>query len=335
MILEPLFMSNSTDHEIIQLFKTAAYPLSSKLTEMLNEHYSHQTERRGCGYTQATRVLAEYINLPRNTSEFTDLKLFDHYETKNLKQLLEQQSQLKIDLEDWHNLDQHPKVNTYIKEYPDDILAKKLMSELSFQSKLRQISQQAQLEESKILSQLIADVILPHTAASSQLTQLNTLLEKPKVGSCPMAENFFLKIAHGKILRQGRINIIVDEQNTPLLLEKINMGDDHSCISLKPLLMNGVRIPAGALFSIYYDADTISTFPACPDFKGHIIPYTAIQGFWFLRLTTLAISPENRARAFSTHYAQQVANGLYSPGSTQLQQLIDLAQRQISELKSC
>lgn len=335
MILEPLFMSNSTDHEIIQLFKTAAHPLSSKLTEMLNEHYSHQTERRGCGYTQATRVLAEYINLPRNTSEFTDLKLFDHYETKNLKQLLEQQSQLKIDLEDWHNLDQHSKVNAYIKEYPDDILAKKLMQELSFQSALRQISQQAQLEESKILSQLIADVILPHTAASSQLTQLNTLSEKPKVGSCPMAENFFLKIAHGKILRQGRINIIVDEQNTPLLLEKINMGDDHSCISLQPLLMNGVRIPAGALFSIHYDADTISTFPACPDFKGHIIPYTAIQGFWFLRLTTLAISPENRARAFSTHYAQQVANGLYSPGSTQLQQLVDLAQRQISELKSC
>ena len=85
-------MSNSLDHEIIQLFKSLASPLSSKLTEMLNEHYSHQTERRGCGYTQATRVLAEYINIPRHNAEFNDLKLFAHYETKNLKQLLEPQS---------------------------------------------------------------------------------------------------------------------------------------------------------------------------------------------------------------------------------------------------
>ena len=150
-----------------------------------------------------------------------------------------------------------------------------------------------------------------------------------------MAENFFLKIAHGKMLRQGRINIFVDAQNTPLLLEKLNMGDDHSCISLQPLLMNGVRIPAGSLFSVSYDAELIQQFPACPDVKGHIIPHHAIQGFWFLRLTTLAISLKIAHVLFSTHYAQQVAHGLFSPGSTQLQQLIDLAQQQIRMLNAC
>ncbi|ENU36427.1 MULTISPECIES: hypothetical protein [Acinetobacter] len=335
MIQEQIFVSTLNDHEIIQIFRNHVYPLSNKLTEMLNEHYTHQTERRGCGYTQATRVLGEYINIPRDAQELNDLNLFNQFDTKSLKQLLEQQSIQPIHITDWHNLDQNLEIVTFLAEHCHESFAEQLEQAVSFQKNLRHIAQHAQLEESQVLSQLIADVILPHNCHDTMLTQLHTLQEKPKVGSCPMAENFFLKIAHGKILRQGRINIIVDEQNTPLLLEKINMGDDHSCISLQPLLMNGVRIPAGALFSIHYDADTISTFPACPDFKGHIIPYTAIQGFWFLRLTTLAISPENRARAFSTHYAQQVANGLYSPGSTQLQQLVDLAQRQISELKSC
>ena len=60
-----------------------------------------------------------------------------------------------------------------------------------------------------------------------------------------------------------------------------------------------------------------------------MIPYSEINGFWFLRLTTLAISPENRARAFTTHYQQQVENGLFSPGTTRLQQLVDVATVQI------
>ena len=37
------------EQEVVQLFRERAQPLSVKLTEMLNEHYSHQTERRGCG----------------------------------------------------------------------------------------------------------------------------------------------------------------------------------------------------------------------------------------------------------------------------------------------
>ena len=63
-------------HEIVSVFAAQGMPLSGKLSEMLNEHYSHQTERRGCGFTQATRVLAEFINQPRSSTEFDDLKLF-------------------------------------------------------------------------------------------------------------------------------------------------------------------------------------------------------------------------------------------------------------------
>ena len=39
------------NHEVVALFQQHLLLLSNTLTEMLNEHYSHQTERRGCGYT--------------------------------------------------------------------------------------------------------------------------------------------------------------------------------------------------------------------------------------------------------------------------------------------
>jgi len=86
-----------------------------------------------------------------------------------------------------------------------------------------------------------------------------------------------------------------------------------------------VRLPAGSLFSADYAPESVVEKQANKEFKGFIMPYSAVSGFWFLRLTTLAVSPENRRRAFSTHFEQQVANGLYSPGSTQIQQLLDVA----------
>lgn len=315
-----------TDHEIIQLFKQHVHPLSSKLTEMLNEHFSHQTERRGCGYTQATRVLADYINSPRLSQDFADLKLFDQYETKTLKVLLEQSQYM---ISDWHNLDLNEQIQPLLATENSSEFAQQVQRQRQLQLQLRSITTQAQLEETQILCQLIADIILPQNTAKTGLVELKALTEKPKVGSCPMAENFFLKIAHGRVLRQGELNIFVDEQQQPLLLEKLNMGDDHSCISLKPILMNGVCLPAGSLFSVNYDRTAIQNKTQNQQYKGYVIPYSEINGFWFLRLTTLAISPENRARAFTTHYQQQVENGLFSPGTTRLQQLVDVATAQI------
>lgn len=317
---------SESDHEIIQLFKQYVHPLSMKMTEMLNEHFSHQTERRGCGYTQATRVLADYINSPRLGHEFTDLKLFDQYDSKVLKNLLEHS---EYGLSDWHNLDLNEAVYHGLRREKDRDFAYAVQLHLKHQQQLRLIATQAQLEETRLLCQLISHIILPQSPEKTDLVELKALTEKPKVGSCPMAENFFLKIAHGQVLRHGEINIIVDQHQQPLLLEKLNMGDDHSCISLKPVLMNGVCIPSGALFSVHYDRASIQNKRPNHHLKGYVIPYSEINGFWFLRLTTLAISPQNRERTFTTHYQQQVQNGLYSPGTTDLQQLVDVASAQV------
>ena len=64
-------------------------------------------------------------------------------------------------------------------------------------------------------------------------------------------------------------------------------------------------------------------------YKGYVIPISEMNGFWFLRLTTLAVSPKNRARAFNSHFKQQVDNGLFRPDTTELSQLIEIAKDQI------
>lgn len=316
------------DHEVIALFKRELHPLSAKLEEMLNEHYSHQTERRGCGYTQATRVMAEYINVPFELEDFNDLKLFEEYDRQALKVILSQGKANGLDLpQEWRNLDINPSVQAYLAQNKNDSLSDALRKEVHFQSTLRHLADQAELEESKIICQFIEDIILPKDAATYGLTELRQLPEKPKVGSCPMAEKFFLKIAHDQLLRQGLINIFVDAQGQPLMMEKINMGDNHSCVSLKPLMLNGVRLPVGSSFATDYPDDALEGRPN-KKHKGRIIPIDQVE-FWFLRITTISVSPENRKRAFTTHFKQQVASGLHNPDTTQVSQLIEVARQQL------
>ena len=314
------------DHEVLQLFNTKLTKLSNELTEMLNEHFSHQTERRGCGYTQATRVMADYVNVARSDQEFGDFKLFDGLDAKPFKNAVLQANNDELNLNTWRNLDQNSDVGKYLALDKSNSLSDYLKQVVEFEKTLRNIESEATLEESKIICRFIEDVILPKDPVEEGLTTLNTLTERPKVGSCPMAEKFFLKVAHDQFPRQGILNIFVDKDNNPLMLEKLNMGDNHSCISLAPLMMNGVRLPPGSLFAISYDEEAVSKTPN-KQCKGNIIPIDEVS-FWFLRITTLAVSPKNRARAFSMHFKQQVQNGLLSPEITELSQLMDIAKKQ-------
>ena len=125
----------ATAHEVVRLFQEHVYPLSEKLTEMLNEHYSHQTERRGCGYTQATRVLAEYINVPRASHEFQDLKLFDHYDTHGLRKILDQSRAYHVDLSSWRNLDLNQNIQQLNQSEQATEFCDDLEKELRFQKK--------------------------------------------------------------------------------------------------------------------------------------------------------------------------------------------------------
>src|SRR6185312_9385511 len=69
-------LAPSDGHEIIRVFAGHGLALNDTLVEMLSEHFSHRTERRGCGFTQATRHLAVLVNRPREKNRDTILDLF-------------------------------------------------------------------------------------------------------------------------------------------------------------------------------------------------------------------------------------------------------------------
>lgn len=322
---------SSVQHEVITAFEAAELTLANNLVDMLNEHYSHQTERRGCGYTQATRVLAERINQPRSADSFEDLRLFADHPSKPLYTLLSAADSYGLTIDSWRNLDLRTDLAARLQA--ESTIASggflaTLQNEMQWQQQLRQMSERVTLEESRLIVQLIIDTILPRSAAELGLSSLHVLTEKPKVGSCPMAEKFFLDIAHGFTPRKGQVNIIVDAAGRPLLLEKLNMGDDHSCISLVPLMMNGVCLPVGSLFAAQYEPEQAS-LRAGRQIAGQILAAERCTGFYFLRLTTLAVSPAHRKRAFNAHFEQQVANGLFSPLTTTLEQLKAVALAQL------
>lgn len=282
-------MTTLQAHELVHLFRRHRLALNPTLEQMLNEHYSHQTERRGCGYTQASRHLAEYINQPRSTDNSNDLRL----------------------LQDWQ-----------LRSLPDSDNA------TVWQQQLRQLPALMKREESRVLAQMIVDILLPVELSEHETAVIPAHPEKLAIGSCPLAEKYFLELAHRHVKRHGLMNIIINDNQQPVIVEKMHLGDDHSCLSLVPLLMNGVRLPAGSLLGVDYNSRVLQktrrkSIPGC------LIRLADCRGFRFLRLTTLVISPANRARAFTTHFAAQQANGLFAPDSTRLSQLLQIAHSEL------
>jgi hypothetical protein len=267
-------------HELPKLFAEQGFGLNATLVEMLSEHFSHRTERRGCGFTQATRHLAVLVNQPRSSSQETIAKLFPAQE----------------------------------------------QAAQPLQRALRSLPALLEREESRILLALIADLVLP-AAATAGVEELPAYFEPLKVGTCPLAEKYFLEISDGFVRRKGRVNVLVSEAGEPLLIEKLNLGDNHSCINVAELLLNGVRLPPGCLFGVRYDEGVEAR--ANRTLPGRVLPVRHCIGFRFLRLTTLAVSPQNRRRAFTSHFQSQVDAGLFAPGEATIEQLLRVAQEQL------
>lgn len=260
-------------HELARAFAALGLDLHADLCSMLNDEHIHHTERRGCGFTQATRVLAEQINQARLTPT--------------------------------------PRGRVFATDNPSPALLGDWRAAVT-------------LPESRILGAWIEGVL----KRDAQGVGLHVAAEKLKVGSCPLAEQFFLEIAHGRIRRGGSVNVLVDADGRPRLLEKRGLGDEHSCISVDELIVNGVRTPRGSLFAIDYADDLLAQCPATSSGRGHIVALDRVSGR-LLRLTTLAVAPEDRQRTFTAHYRQQIEGGLFSPDSTRIEQLCAFAGEQL------
>ena len=142
------------NHELVRVFAEHGLALNPTLVEMLNEHYNHRTERRGCGYTQATRYLAELINRPLS------------------ERLLDE---------------------------PGALLDEPGLDPAAREASLRRINALALLEESLLLARLITDIIKPVRNPEAALVNLPYHPAKLAIGTCPMAEKFFLELVHGHV----------------------------------------------------------------------------------------------------------------------------------------
>ena len=271
--------SHLEPNELSSVLAAQGLHLNSTLLEMLGEHYSHRTERRGCGFTQASRHLAVLVNRVRDGQNTT-------------RQLFPASSRADAEI----------------------------------RAVLDSLSASLEREESRLLASLLADLVLP-TAPPGDVTELSPFFGELKVGTCPLAEKYFLEVSDGFVRRRGRINVLVSDSGQPLLLEKLNLGDNHSCISVAEVRLNGVRLPAGCLFGVARDEG----LELAPNTKlpGGVIPIRRCTGFRFLRLTTLAVSPKNRRRAFTSHFQSQVDAGLFAPGEATIEQLRRVAEEQL------
>lgn len=319
-------MKGVRHHEIVNAFDEINMPLSGKLVEMLDEHFSHCTERRGCGFLQASRVLAAQVNAARSVGQEETIELlFASPSHESLQQMMPYDLKRAIGLECRGNPDfiKDDKLDTFTTD--DKELIK---NQFLWRQAIRHLPEKMKYEESAILANIIKDLLLPREV--EEISIVSSLQEKPPVGSCTMAEKFFLDIVYGYAPRIGRINIIVDENEKPIFMEKIKIGDSYSCLSLCPLLMNGVFIPAGGLFSVQAREDDLrGVIRPCRGIKGSVMALSAYEGFRFLRITTLTVEPAVRKRAFGKLYDWQKNQNFVGYDSATLSEFMAMANKQL------
>lgn len=271
-------------HELVDVFADAGLPLCRSLTEMFDECPEHRSERRGCGYTQATRWMADVIHAAEPGAGAARV-MFDRSCCGD----------------------------------GDDILhAAALRLRTLLDERLERF--ESRLIARLMLACVLRDGVAPVLASGST--------EKLAIGTCPLAEEFFLEIAHGRVRRGGSVNVVVGFDGTPMLIEKCGLGESHSCISVAPLCINGVDLPIGSLIGIERDEQLVAACGPTRSGRGAILPPAAVHRLRFLRLTTLSVPPDVRARAFSSHFEQQVRGRLFSPDRTTIAQLADVAARE-------
>lgn len=287
--VKPPETAKASSHEVAAYFQEGGFPLNETLTGMLNDLPQYKYERFGNNYAIASYRLNDYIRHPRSDR---DLNIFDHRVMSGIEEQLDddEKDNLKgVDLREMTDLE-----------------------------KLAWIPHRLRTEGGKLLGQMIVDIIEPYENDGSIL-ELKGIEEKLKIGACTSAESYFLGYLEGNfyhplsIKNRQMMNVIVDDEGEPIMLEKIGLGESHSSLSLKPLVINGVRIPSGSLIAAKYGPETTAD-RFTNSYNGYVIRASQCEGFQFLRLSTLAISPENREEAFNSHLDFQKSQEGAFPG---------------------
>ena len=305
-------------HEITAAFHDAQLPLCRVLAEMLDEHFMHCTERRGCGFTQATRFLSDFINRPRDPVDTHDLRLFADWPTAATEALGQRLVDEQVRL-GWRSLLTQPAAAADLSGSGEG-----QQHLLRLRDVLQRLRTSLEREESHRFLALLSDTL---TGCGEAAADLPGMIDKPKVGSCSQAEEYFLELAHGRVRRGGGVNTVVDHDGRPILLEKVGLGEAYSAIVIAPVRIFGVTIPPGGLCALRYKSTVI---PQRHARHGLVFSTEALDSVRFLRLTTLAVSPAARSRAFSHQMEAQARSNMFSPKTTTVEQLGQFAQHALS-----
>lgn len=305
-------------HERLRWLRGHGLSVGRTLGEMLSELPHHRTERRGCGYTQATRYLATRIVAARDPLDPSDLLLLGDWPLRRVEVLARQARQAGWPA-GWRALHRAP--TDVLEALPDVELVEAVAGPG------RALDTLARLEGPpgmRVFAGLLRQVI---GGGHSSAPELPAMTRLPGIGSCSQAEEFFLEIAHGKIRRGGRVNVYAGADGQPLLVEKIDLGESHSAMSLAPLQLNGVELPAGSLFALQVDGSrpALASSP-----RGGVFDLSAIGQARFLRLSTLAVPPPERASVFTRQFETQVQRDFLSPATTTIDDLAHYAQVRIA-----
>lgn len=263
--------------DLSETFEKHGITLSSQLREMLQEGDKYRWEREtgrgnrsGSGFISATRFLADLF---KDEPGLRRSRIFDDLEPFYISG---EGTALKPEF--------FEKVKAALGELADP--------------------------GAKLMGGVVWDLVKPEDNGDDEtLTELPFYQGEKKVGTCTTAELYFLEWMNPQRGYDGRMSAIVDEQRQPLLLEKVGLGNNHSCLSLREFTIQGVRVPPGSL--VYVDREIIPG-------EGKVIDLNRCKGFSFLRFTTLALPPEHR-QSFGKILQFQIENDFPKAESAKLE----------------
>ncbi len=263
--LDGMIVSQTGCGQLSDALRSSGFPLSETLEEMLAESPVHHSERRGCGFTQTTRVLAQAA-----------------YSQESIRRL-------------------------FLDSIPSAIDVRTLARQLTGMG--------------ATWMTLLADVIAPEASDGEHVALLTG---EHTVGTCSLAEKFFLELAHNLLPRRGWARVFTTDGGEPALVEKVHMGEALSALSLVPLEVNGIRFPEGSLFAVEHNLSTESRLRGEPRWRTEELGIVKVR---FLRLTTLSASVDERMIWFHPQLTRQKRDSFVRPLKTTLAHLRTQAQK--------
>lgn len=191
------------------------------------------------------------------------------------------------------------------------VITKMYTSIVNINSLLESLSTQKD-QAKKNLLQIIIQIFDPNAISiTDDEVEIKHLSPDRPAGQCVMSERHMLAYVSGKHINPGKgyINLITDNDGSPLMVEKVNLGD-RSCISLKLIRINGVLIPPGAIFSSQPDKleplrNVMRWFSKKEGAINYVTKLAEYKGFEFIRMSIISVPEEIRASACGSYFLSQ------------------------------